>query len=265
MRSGTDVKPVLAVSKLSVRRGAATLLEELDWRVESGEHWVILGSNGSGKTSLLRTLTGYLTPSSGEIELLGRRYGRSDWRELRTRIGLVTASLPLQIPVLEPAIETVISGRYAQLDLWAPVTKADRVAAMAAMTQAGVAALADRAWLHLSQGERQQVLIARALVARPRLLILDEPCAGLDPIARARFLRQVNALASAKGAPALVLVTHHVEEITPAFTHMLLLRAGRVLAAGPRDEVLTSRRLSEAFGARVALKRSGDGWRLLTP
>jgi len=260
MRS--SAAPVLEISGLTVRRGDAVLLRDVAWRVGRGEHWVILGPNGCGKTSLLKALTGYLPPSAGEIAVLGRRYGRSDWRELRRSIGLVTSALQMQIPVLEPAIDTVMSGRYAQLDLWARTTRADRAAARRALRQAGIAALEERPWLYLSQGERQRVLIARALVAEPRLLILDEPCAGLDPVARARFLRLVDRLARRRATPALVLVTHHVEEITPGFTHVLLLRRGRVLAAGPREEVLTARNLSRAFGARLALRRSRDGLRL---
>jgi iron complex transport system ATP-binding protein len=168
----------------------------------------------------------------------------------------------MQIPVLEPALDTVISGRYAQLDLWAATTAGDRREGLRALREVGLEALAERSWMHLSQGERQRVLIARARMARPSLLILDEPCAGLDPVARSRFLAEVESLARRPKAPALVLVTHHVEEITPAFTHVLLLSEGRVLAAGPRERVLTSRRLSEAFSAPVRLRRSRRGLQL---
>jgi iron complex transport system ATP-binding protein len=253
---------VLHVANLVVRRGQAVLLDNVTWRVAQGQHWVILGPNGCGKTSLLKTITGYLTPTEGEISLLGRWYGESDWRELRLRVGLVTSALQMQIPVLEPAIETVISGRYAQLDLWAATTAADRRAGLKALREVGLGDLAERPWMHLSQGERQRVLIARARMARPSVMILDEPCAGLDPVARSRFLREVEAMARRPKAPALVLVTHHVEEITPAFTHVLLLSRGRVLDAGPRREVLTSRRLSEAFDAPVRLRRTSVGFRL---
>jgi iron complex transport system ATP-binding protein len=262
MPSTPPRRTVLEVTALGVRRGSAVLLDDVSWRVRAGQHWVILGPNGCGKTSLLKALTGYLTPTEGDVALLGRRYGESDWRELRLRIGLVTSALQMQIPVLETALETVISGRYAQLDLWAPTTAADRRAGLRALHEVGLGNLADRAWMHLSQGERQRVLIARARMARPSLLILDEPCAGLDPVARTRFLGEVEGLARRPKAPALVLVTHHVEEITPAFTHVLLLSAGRVLAAGPRAEVLTSRRLSEAFASRVKLRRTKDGLQL---
>ncbi len=241
------------------------LLDSVDWRVGRGEHWAVVGPNGCGKTSLLRALTGYLTPGAGEIALLGRRYGESDWRELRLKIGVVTAAFHASIPPAEPALETVVSGKFAQLDLWGRVTRADRAAAARWLRFVGAAALAGREWMFLSQGERQRVLIARALMARPRLLILDEPCAGLDPVARADFLAFLTALARRRRAPGLVLVTHHVEEITPAFTHALVLRAGRVVAAGPRAQTLTGTALSRAFGARVRLTGRDGELRLTLP
>lgn len=259
---GRVAPPILEVSGVNVRRGDTDLLCNVAWRIGRGDHWVVLGPNGCGKTSLLKVLTGYLSPSAGEIMVLGRRYGRADWRELRLRIGIVTSALQAQIPPAETAMDTVISGRYAQLDLWARTTRADRAAARRALRAAGIASLADRPWIFLSQGERQRVLIARALVARPRLLILDEPCGGLDPVARDRFLEMVEQLARRKRGPALVLVTHHVEEITPAFSHVLLLRAGCVQAAGPRARVLNSRALSSVFGAPLVLRRTAGGLRL---
>lgn len=256
--------PVLELSGLTVRRGDHQLLRDVAWRIGSREHWVVLGPNGCGKTSLLKVLTGYMSPTAGELAVLGRRYGRADWRELRLQIGLVTSALQAQIPPAEVALDTVISGRYAQLDLWVKTTRADRATARRALREVGLAALADRPWLYLSQGERQRVLIARALVARPRLLILDEPCGGLDPVARVRFLTVVERLARRRNGPTLILVTHHVEEITPAFSHVLLMRAGRVMAAGPRERVLTSGALSTTFGVRLVLRRGANGLRLVT-
>lgn len=258
-------RPILEVQALTVRRDRTLILDRVAWRVLPGENWVILGANGSGKTSLLRALTGYLAPTAGEIHLLGRHYGDSDWRELREHIGVVTTSFTSLIPVCEVALDTVVSGKFAQLDLWARVSPADRTAARRLLRQVGAIHLEDREWQFLSQGERQRVLIARALMARPRLLILDEPCAGLDPVARQDFLATVNRLARLRGAPALVLVTHHVEEITPAFTHALLLRKGQVLAAGPRNRMLTSTRLSALFGAPARLRRDAAGLRLTFP
>lgn len=254
--------PLLNLHGLTVMRDRTTILRDVAWRVERGEHWVILGSNGCGKTSLLKALTGYLTPSAGEIELLGERYGESDWRDLRLHIGLVTSALQASVPPDEPALETVVSGKYAQLDLWVKLTPADRRAALKLLRFTGAGQLAGRLWGQLSQGERQRVLIARALMAKPRLLILDEPCAGLDPVARTGFLAFVNSIARAPRGPALVLVTHHVEEITSGFTHALILKAGEVVAAGPVNTTLTSRTLSHAFGATVRLIRKRDGFHL---
>ncbi len=257
------MKPsVLEVRRLRVARGRTAILRGVDWRVAPGEHWVILGANGSGKTSLLKALTGFLSPTSGEISVLGKIYGESDWRELRLKIGVVTSAFTISIPPAEPVIDTVVSGKYAQLDLWHAGTRGDRIAAKKLLRFVGLARIAEREWAYLSQGERQRVLIARALMARPRLLILDEPCAGLDPVARGKFLRFVEQLARKKNSPALVLVTHHVEEITPAFTHALLLRRGRVVAAGPRRTVLTAEKLSATFGARLRLARTARRLRL---
>ncbi len=254
--------PVLEVRRLRVERGRTAILRGVEWRVAPGENWVILGANGSGKTSLLKALTGFLSPTSGEISLLGQVYGESDWRELRLQIGVVSSAITMSIPPSEPVTDTVVSGKYAQLDLWHAGTRADRIAAKTLLRLVGLTRIAEREWAYLSQGERQRVLIARALMARPRLLILDEPCAGLDPVAREKFLRFVERLARSRHSPALVLVTHHVEEITPAFTHTLLLRGGRVVAAGPRRAVLTSANLSATFGARLRLTRTVGRLRL---
>lgn len=231
------------------------ILRGVDWRVERGQHWVVLGPNGCGKTSLLKVLLGYLTPSAGEMRVFGREYGAYDWRELRRHIGLVSSALQASVPPNEPVLFTAASGARAQLDLWGDPTSAETRAARAQLRRAGADMLEMRAWGVLSQGERQRVLIARALMAKPRLLILDEPCAGMDPVAREAFLQRMEAIAREPRGPALVLVTHHVEEITESFTHALLLREGRVVAAGPRAEVLTEKNLGKTFGAPVRLGR----------
>jgi len=247
--------PILAVTDLIVRRGDTTILDKISWQVTRGEHWIILGANGSGKTSLLGALTGYLTPSAGKIELLSRVYGSTDWRELRKRVGIVSSAIRQMIPDDEPALETIVSGKFAMIDYWGKVTEGDRRRARRLLRQIECEALTDRPWLYLSQGERQRLLIGRALMAGPPLLILDEPCAGLDPAAREHFLQFLQRLGSLKNGPTLVLVTHHVEEIMPAFSHVLVLRGGRVLASGPRKSVLTSAVLTKAFRTPIRLEK----------
>jgi iron complex transport system ATP-binding protein len=246
---------VLEVSGVSLERGGIKILRDISWRVTRGQHWVILGANGSGKTSLLSALTGYLMPTAGDIFLLGQRYGESDWRELRKQVGLVSSSVRQMMSDEEPALETVISGKYAMIDFWGRAPRGDRVRALGLLQQVECAYLAERTWRVLSQGERQRVLIGRALMASPRLLILDEPCAGLDPAAREHFLQFLQRLGRSRTSPTLVLVTHHVEEIMPVFSHVLILKNGRMLAAGRKSQTLTSNTLSGAFNARVKLKK----------
>ncbi len=253
---------ILSVSALGITRDGTKIIDHITWSVRKGEHWVILGANGSGKTSLLSALTGYLTPTTGEVEVLGQRYGASDWRELRRAIGIVSSSVRQMMHDDEPALDSVISGKFAMIDFWGKASAADRAAAMRIMRQVECAHLAARPWRVLSQGERQRVLIGRALMARPRLLILDEPCAGLDPVSREHFLQFIQRLGRQRNSPALILVTHHVEEIMPIFSHVLLLKAGRVLGAGVRDAVLASGPLGETFGAKVALRRVDGRYQL---
>lgn len=245
---------LLKVSALSIRRGKTQILDSVDWEAKRGEHWVILGANGSGKTSLLSALTGYLTPTAGSMTLLGEEFGNSDWRALRTHVGLVSSSIRQMMPDHEPALITVASGRYAMIDFWGNPSRADREAARTMLRRVEALHLADRPWLYLSQGERQRILVGRALMAKPRLLILDEPCAGMDPAAREQFLAFLERLGRKRGGPSLVLVTHHVEEIMPVFTHALILHQGKVLACGKKSATLSSRTLSKAFNAPASLR-----------
>ena len=246
--------PVISVAGLRVVRDA-TILHRIDWLVEKGQHWAILGPNGSGKTSLLRALTGYLPPTAGTISVLGETYGRTDWRELRKRVGIVSSSIYQMMADNETALNSVLSGRYAQIGLWGETTPAERREAARILRRVECEYLRGRPWMYLSQGERQRVLIGRALMARPRLLILDEPCAGLDPAAREHFLQFLERLARGRGAPVLVLVTHHTEEITPSFSHVLVLKGGRVAASGEKALMLNSKLLSYAFGVPVRIRR----------
>jgi iron complex transport system ATP-binding protein len=252
--------PIIEVLGLRVDRDAL-ILDSVDWRVDKGQHWVILGANGSGKTSLLSVLTGYLAPTAGTISVLGETYGRADWRELRTRIGLVSSSIRQLMPPHENALNAVASGRRAMIGMWGEVSEDSRRAAeILREVEAGY--LSERPWRFLSQGERQRVLIGRALMADPQLLVLDEPCAGLDPVAREHFLAFIERLLGRPDAPTLVLVTHHVEEIVAGFSHVLVLRAGKVLAAGSRESVMTSATLSQAFDAPLRLTANSGRYSL---
>ena len=240
---------VIAVSRATVTRGGSNLIREINWEVELDERWVILGPNGAGKTTLLNLAAGRLHPSRGTVRVLGERLGRVDLAELRTRIGLASAGLAESIPPDETAADVVLTAswsvvgrfreRYDELD-------AGRAAAL--LDQFGVGHLAGRRFGTLSEGERKRTLIARALMTDPELLLLDEPAAGLDLGAREDLVRRLSELAEDPDAPALVLVTHHVEEIPPAFTHALLLRDGGVVAQGLLGDALTDDTLSRAFG-----------------
>lgn len=244
-------KAVLQISNLRIQRGDTTILDNICWRIEHGQHWAILGANGSGKTSLLSALAGYLETTAGEIEVLGETFGQTDWRELRKKIGLVSSSIRQLMPEAEPALLTVLSGKDAVIDVWGDGLPKDRARARKILKQVECEYLAERAWLFLSQGERQRVLIGRALMAKPKLLILDEPCAGLDPVARENLLQFLQRLGSRQDSPTLILVTHHIEEIMPVFSHALLLKAGSVIEYGDKKSVVTTAKLSRAFDAKI--------------
>ena len=261
-RGAVKSPAILTVAGLRIEREGTRILHDVNWRVARGEHWVILGANGSGKTSLLSALTGYLMPTAGEITVLGQTYGQADWRELRKRIGLVSSSIRQLMAEEGPALATVASGKYAMIDFWGRLSRPEKVQARQLLRQVECEYLADRPWRVLSQGERQRVLIGRALMAKPRVLILDEPCAGLDPAARDRFLEFIQRLGGRRSAPTLVLVTHHVEEIEPVFSHVLILKQGAVLAAAEKRAALNSRLLSTAFGVPLRVRRTGVRYEL---
>ena len=252
----------LEVRSLSVQRNGKRILSNVHWKIEPGENWVVLGSNGSGKTTLLSTLLGYFMPTRGDISLLGQHYGDCDWRELRMKLGIVSSSLRQLMADEEPALHSVITGKYAMIDLWGKPKEKDVKEAMKILRQIECQSLADRPWAVLSQGERQRILIGRALMARPEVLILDEPCAGLDPAAREHFLQFLERLGNTPNAPTFILVTHHVEEITPMYTHAFMLKKGKVIASGPISKTLNSAKLSETFAASVQVRRRGGRYAL---
>ena len=249
---------IISIHDLRVVRGGTEILNGVHWDVAAKENWVILGANGSGKTTLLSCVTGYVTPSNGTIEVLGKQYGKTDWRELRKEVGLVSSGIRHWIEDQQTALNVVASGRNAELNLWHPPEGTLIREARRSLRQVECAHLANRPWAFLSQGERQRVLIGRALMARYRILILDEPCAGLDPVARERFLEFIRRLASTDKTPNLIFVTHHVEEILPCFDKALILAGGAILSRGAIEKVITSKVMTEAFDARITvLKREG--------
>jgi len=252
-----DPEILIDIEGLELRR-EQRILRGVQWQVRRGEHWAILGPNGSGKTSLLSALTAYQSPSKGSIRLLGEKYGESDWRELRKKIGLVSSSIRQMIREEETTLKAVISGQDAIVNYWGKITPAMLRKGRKILREIECETLGEHSWAWLSQGEQQRVLIGRALMADPRVLFLDEPCAGLDMVARERFLGFLRKIGARRGSPALVLVTHHVEEIAPIFSHCLLLKEGKVLASGKIQDVLSSKNLSEAYGTKIRLKkRSG--------
>ena len=253
---------IISIHDLRVVRGGTEILQGISWTVAAGENWVILGANGSGKTTLLSCVTGYVTPSSGAIQVLGNQYGHSDWRELRKEVGLVSSSIRHWIEDRQTALDVVASGRNAELNLWhSPVGKL-RGEALRNLRKVEGSDLRDRPWAYLSQGERQRVLIGRAMMAKYRILILDEPCAGLDPVARERFLEFVDRLARLRKTPNLVFVTHHVEEILPCFNKALVLRNGEILSQGPIAGVITSKTMSAAFGRSIGVRKAKSRFQL---
>ncbi|HEX6497725.1 MAG TPA: ABC transporter ATP-binding protein [Micromonosporaceae bacterium] len=249
-----DPDLVIAVDHATVTRGGKDLVHDICWRVELDERWVLLGPNGAGKTTLLNLAAARLHPTLGTVHVLGEQLGRVDVHELRTRIGLSTVALHDRIPPDERVRDVVLTaawsvvGRFRErYDLF------DEVRAGQLLDQLGAAHLAERRYGTLSEGERKRVQIARALMTDPELLLLDEPAAGLDLGGREDLVRRLAALAADPDAPAIVLVTHHVEEIPAGFTHALLLREGTVVAQGLLRDTLTAENLSKTFGTDLRL------------
>jgi iron complex transport system ATP-binding protein len=241
--------------RVSLRRGGRTLVGPLDWAVELDERWVVIGPNGAGKTSLLRIAAAAEHPSSGVAFVLGERLGRVDMSELRARIGLSSSALSQRIPNEEVVSDLVVSAGYAVLGRWRErYDDVDYQRAVDMLESVGAEHLADRTYGTLSEGERKRVLIARSLMTDPELLLLDEPAAALDLGGREELVARLTDLAADPDSPALVLVTHHVEEVPPGFSHGLLLSEGQVVAAGLLTDVLTAENLSAAFGQRIALE-----------
>jgi iron complex transport system ATP-binding protein len=249
---------ILELSDISVRRGDRIILGPINWQVLEGERWVVLGPNGAGKTTLLQICSSLIHPTTGEINILGEKLGKVDVFELRTRIGLTSSALVEQLPPDELVMDVVLTAAYAMLgrwqekyDLW------DESRAMALLTALGVRELGERLFGSLSEGEKKRVQIARALMADPELLLLDEPASSLDLGGREDLLRRIESLSKDPLAPATVIVTHHIEEIPVGTTHALLLREGAVVAQGEVASVITDQNLTQAYGLAITVQNEG--------
>jgi iron complex transport system ATP-binding protein len=250
-----DPDLLIDFARVSLRRGGQVLVGPVTWSVELDERWVVIGPNGAGKTSLLRIAAAQEHPSSGSAYVLGKRLGRVDMSELRYRVGLSSSALSPQVPEGEVVRDLVVSAGYAVMGRWREkYDDVDYNQAIDMLESVGAEHLADRTYGTLSEGERKRVLIARSMMTDPELLLLDEPAAGLDLGGREELVARLADLAADPDSPALVLVTHHVEEIPQGFSHCLLLSEGKVVDSGLLTEVLTAENLSKAFGQSIALE-----------
>lgn len=251
---------VLHLADVSFVRDDRVILAPLRWKVMPGERWLVLGANGSGKTTLLRIASLYEHPSSGRVDVLGERLGRTDVRVLRRRVGYLSAALAAQIRPELRSLDVVMTARYAALEpWWHQYTTADEAEARACLDRMGVGWTAERPLGTLSSGEQQRVLLARTLMNAPGVVLLDEPSARLDLGGREQLVQALSELTLDPAAPPLVLVTHHLDEVPPGMTHVLMLRDGRVVAKGPIGRNLTAANVSECFGMALQLERRPDG------
>lgn len=258
--------PVLNLNGVTFRRNEREILSNVSWRIEPGEHWALLGANGSGKTTLLKVINGYEWATRGSVEVLGQRFGSCNVPHLRKSIGWVSSALQQRLPLGDTALQIVDSGYEASLGVYRKFTEEEIERALAALALVSGTGLAERVYGTLSQGEQQRVLIARALVSGPKLLILDEPCAGLDPVAARLFLDDLSALATRPEAPTVIFVTHHIQEIAPWIERVLLLKSGRVSARGETAKVLTGPNLSAALHSECRVDFDGAHyWLRLKP
>ncbi|CAM3866483.1 ATP-binding cassette domain-containing protein [Cohnella lubricantis] len=247
---------MIKLDHLTLRRGERDILRGVDLQVNEGEHWVLLGRNGCGKTTVLEMINGYLFPTSGKVTVLGNLYGTVDLREVRKSIGYIGPSLIEKFTLRDPVWEIVVGGANGYLRIYQEVEPEIRERAQQELARVGFAHMAEQPFGTLSQGERKKVLLARTMMADPQLLILDEPCAGLDLYERERFLDALAGLA--KPGMSMLYVTHHIEEIIPVFTHVALMAEGRIVAAGPKREVLTPELLRSAYDVPVTVDWQND-------
>lgn len=247
---------MIHLQSITLRRGERDILRGVDLHVNPGEHWTLLGRNGCGKTTVLEMITGYLFPTSGTVDVLGNRYGQVDVREIRKKIGYISPSLIEKLTLRDPVWEIVAGGALAYLRIYEEVPDELRERALQELERVGLRALAEQPFGTLSQGERKKVLLARTMMAAPQLLILDEPCAGLDLYERERFLDALSVLSGQN--MSMLYVTHHIEEIVPLFTHVALMSEGQIVASGPKQAVLTPDRLEAAYDLPLSVYWQGN-------
>ena len=253
--------PWISIKDVRFVRSRRLILDDISWEIRPGENWVVLGSNGSGKTTLLQILAGYLWPTSGEVTVLGERFGEVDLRALRRKIGWVGSFLQAQVPPSQKPLEFIVSGKYASLGIFEKPAPSDFEEAERLAARLHCEKILDLPYAVLSQGEKQRLLIARALIHKPGLLILDEPCGGLDLASREQLLSTLETLGREKGGPSMILVTHYLEEIMPAFGHVFLLKSGRCTAKGEKKAILRADLLTDVFGiAMEAGAENGRFW-----
>lgn len=253
--------PTVFLDHISFIRNGTKILQDIDLSIQYGQHWAIIGQNGSGKTSLISIINGYHQPSKGRARVLGKKFGSTDLRELRKYIGICSSELREMIHDWESVEDIVLSGKFASIGLYENPVPQDHKRAAYLLEFFGLSDKSHRRFMTLSDGEKQKTILARALMGEPELLILDEPCAGLDLKSREELLDAVQKMCEKKGCPTLIYITHHIEEIIPAITHALALKKGRVVESGKREDVLTNEVLSKTFEIHIELREiEGRMW-----
>jgi iron complex transport system ATP-binding protein len=247
---GPLTEKIISLQDVTVQRSGKKLVKDVNWEIHKGEHWGVLGLNGSGKTTLLKVIAGSMWPKagSGPVDILGNRYGKTYMPDVKKQIGWVSQAVEQQYEghIQASALDIVLSGRHASIGLYEPVTEADVEKARELLAKFRIAHLEDEPLAHFSQGERKKTILARAWMADPRLMILDEPCSGLDLYAREELLNTLEEMMGSSG-PTVIYVSHHLEEIIPPVTHAMLLKEGSITASGKKEEVLTEKNLEQVF------------------
>jgi iron complex transport system ATP-binding protein len=254
----TPTNTLIEIENVSYYRGDTYLLREINWEIQKNENWVLFGPNGAGKTTLLKILTGYLRPSEGRASVLGETIGKTNVPELRKKIGWISNSLETLIHFEDPGFEIVLAGANAYTRLWEKPTSEHITKAKFLMKYVGCEDYATKSYKTLSQGEQQKILIARAMMNDPELIILDEPCAGLDIAAREFFLTDILNLQNLRNHPTIILVTHHVEEILPCFKNIALIKNGQIIEQGKISDILTDDKVSSLFEMKIQIKKQHE-------